>query len=365
MLTIGERIRTARKAATLSLRALAGKVGVSAQAISKYENNRVTPNSTVLRRLARATGVRVEFFFRTQEINLSRPAYRKRTTLPKKQQDAILGQIQEWLERYLEVETLFPQETPRFSMPEDLARDAASMEDIEALAIQLREKWGLGTAPIENLMAVLEHQGIKIGLVDGHEKFDAYTYTLAGNVPVIVTKRDLPGDRQRFNIAHELGHYVLQTDSEAMANRFAGAFLAPDPAVRRELGARRSTLSVRELHILKHKYGLSMQAWIYRAKDLGILSQSAAARLFRMFSTQGWRRQEPGDPVLSEVPSHLNQWVYRALAEGLISRTRAAELLGESLAQFMAKDVTMADVASRPSIREESAYAGHPARVRH
>lgn len=365
MLTIGERIRTARKAASLSLRALAEEVGVSAQAISKYENNLVTPNSAVLRRLARATGMSVEFFFRTQEVTLSHPAYRKRTTLPKKQQNAILGQIQEWLERYLEVETFFPQETHCFSLPEDLDRDAASMEDVEALTIQLRKEWGLGTAPIENLMAVLEHQGIKIGLVDGHDKFDACTFTLAGNVPVIVTERDLPGDRQGFNISHELGHYVLQTDSEGMANRFAGAFLAPEPAVRRELGTRRSALSVRELYILKHKYGLSMQAWIYRAKDLGILSQSAATQLFRLFGAKGWRRQEPGDPVPSKVPDRLNQWVYRALAEGLISRPRAAELLGESLAQFLAEDVAMADVSSASPVRGEAAYAGNPTRVRH
>ena len=186
MADIGHRMKAARKAAALSLRDLAEKVDVSAQSISKYERGLMTPDSAGLLQIARALGVKVEFFFRTQEVNLSRPAYRKRTTLPRKQEAAIVGQIQEWLERYLEVEALFPDQVDRFSMPGGLHRDVSSMEDVERLADELRTEWQIGTDPIEDLTALLEGHGIKVGLVDGHDQFDACTFTIDGQAPVML-----------------------------------------------------------------------------------------------------------------------------------------------------------------------------------
>ena len=55
---IGERLKRARDAANLSLRALAAKVGVSQTTISKYEKEQATPDSTMLLKLARAVGVK-------------------------------------------------------------------------------------------------------------------------------------------------------------------------------------------------------------------------------------------------------------------------------------------------------------------
>ena len=42
---------------------------------------------------------------------------------------------------------------------------------------------------------------------------------------------DMPGDRHRFNLAHELGHALMHRHStgecESEANRFAAEFLMP------------------------------------------------------------------------------------------------------------------------------------------
>jgi Zn-dependent peptidase ImmA (M78 family) len=120
-------------------------------------------------------------------------------------------------------------------------------------------------------------------------------------------------------------------DVEKAANRFVGAFLAPASAVIFELGQQRSTLDMNELYLLKPKYGLSMQAWIFRARDLGILTASAAQTLFRKFRTKGWHKQEPGEVYPSEAPLRMERLIYRALVEDLISRSRAQELLGKPL----------------------------------
>ena len=332
-MSIGERIKLARRAARLSQRALAKKVGLSAQAISKYERGLDIPSSGVLLRLAQALNVEVEYFFRPSQVTITAPAYRKRTSLPKKQEQAIIASVQEWLERYLEVESLFPSEAqPRFELPSTVNPKVNSLDDVEEVAKDLRRTWDLGLAPIESMVELLEDKGIKVGLVDGPDGFDSCTFWANGNIPVIVIKRGLPGDRQRFNIAHELGHLVLEpgegVDEEKAAFRFAGAFLVPEPMVRYELGERRHTLDLYELYLLKCKYGLSMQGWIYRAKDLGIIPESTAAQLFREFRKRGWHKKEPGEQIPPEEPKRMERLVLRALAEDLISQSRAAELLG-------------------------------------
>lgn len=250
--------------------------------------------------------------------------------------------IRDWLERYLAAENFFGG-PPIFDLPASLNRHVASLDEVEQVALRLREAWDLGLTPIKSLVEILEERGIKVGLVGGHhEDFDAITFWANENIPVIIIKYDTPGDRQRFNLAHELGHLVLEpteaVDTEKAAYRFAGAFLLPEPIVRFELGDHRYSLSLYELHLLKHKYGLSMQTWIHRAKDLGILSESSAVQLFQEFRQRGWHRQEPGDEVPPEKPQRMKRLILRALAEDLISGSHAAELLGKPLTEFQLEE---------------------------
>lgn len=89
---------------------------------------------------------------------------------------------------------------------------------------------------------ILEDRGIKVGVIDlaGGEGFDACTFFAEddGRAPVVV-RSNLTGDRQRFSIAHELGHFMIEPggglDAERAAHRFAGAFLVPEKAARFEL----------------------------------------------------------------------------------------------------------------------------------
>ena len=53
-MTIGQRIKQARKSNNLSLRDLAGQAEISPMAISKYERDQDTPSSGVLLRLSEA-----------------------------------------------------------------------------------------------------------------------------------------------------------------------------------------------------------------------------------------------------------------------------------------------------------------------
>jgi len=77
-----------------------------------------------------------------------------------------------------------------------------------------------------------------------------------------------------------------------------------------------------------------LQQWIYRARDLSVISESRAAGLFRLFRAKGWHRNEPGDPVPPEEPGRFKRLILQAVTEGLISPVRAAEILGKPFIEF-------------------------------
>ncbi len=330
-MAIGERIKLARINAGLSQQKLGQKMGLSKMAISKYETGAITPKSGVLIALGRALDVKPEFFFRSTKIRISAPVYRCRKKLGKKEEAKILGEVADWLERYITVEQLTGDETP-LNLPPREHCTIRTLDDIEEIASRVREEWNLGLDPIENVMDVLEQHGIKIGQIDASEKFDALTLWYNQKCPIIVVNKTFPGDRQRYNLAHELGHLLVKIefdiDPEKVAHRFAAAFLVPREMALLELGVRRKALDYRELFVLKHKYGMSMGAWIHRAADLKIISEPTVQRHWKQMSIHGWRKVEPGISYPSESPTHMELLLYRAITEQKISHSRFLELLG-------------------------------------
>ncbi len=339
---IGNRIHQARKSAGLSLRNLGEQAGISAMAISKYENNKSTPSSTVMLSLARALGVRIEYFFRVSQVELKKVEYRKHSRLPKKVLNQIEGDAIDQIERYLELEEFLPvNPIELFKLPAGLPELIENYDEIEVVSAKIRQAWQLGNNPIHDLIDTLEERGIKVlrsNALHG-EKFDGLAAQVNGT-PIIVVGRDWPGDRQRFTLAHELGHLALagrlaeHLDEEKAANRFAGAFLVPASEVVKKLGYHRQWLEPAELCVLKAAYGLSMQGWLYRAIDMGVISQSVFRNMWRMFVAKGWKKTEPGNPYAPENPKLFRQMVFHAYAEELINESKAAELLGKSLSEF-------------------------------
>lgn len=325
---IGPRIKLARAKAGLSVRELAERVGVSATAISKFERGEASPRQSTLLRLAKALSVGVEYFFREVKVETLNPAYRKHSKLGKRLQEAIEATIVEAVERHLLVEELFPKGFfPESKLP---SFPTTSVDEAERAADELRRQWKLGSDPIEDLCGRLENRGIKVIAIDAPKGFDGFSCWVNGQIPVIAYNVNAPGDRQRFNLAHELGHLVLDADPpvdvEKAAHRFAGAFLVPAEAVHVELGRKRSDLSLDELLLLKNEYGVSIQAWIRRAFDLEIIDRDTYNTLFRRLSQRGWRTEEPGSVSL-EKPRRLRLLIHQALAERLITPSYAATLL--------------------------------------
>ncbi|WBA10523.1 helix-turn-helix domain-containing protein [Salinivibrio kushneri] len=339
-----ERLERARKAAGLSMSALANEVGLSANAIKKYEHGTTMPSSSNLLKLAKALDVRTEYFFRPTKVKLEGVEYRKRASTPKKTLDRINGDVLDQAERWQELLACYPDSVkpiPDFALPEALPEQVTCLEQAETLAIQMRHAWELGLNPIQDMIDTLEAKGVMIITtgVETDKKFDGLAGKI-GNTPVVVISTAQSGDRQRFTLAHELGHLVVQgrlaegIDEEKVCNAFAGAFLLPAQTLIEHLGEKRRHIEPRELLMLKHEYGISMLAALFRAHQCGIITPATQKKLFMLFSKNGWRTLEPGNAYPQETTYLHKQLVYRALGEEYIGESKAAELLGMSLSSF-------------------------------
>ena len=163
-MSIGERIKSARINPGLSQEALGNKLGITKMAISKYENGTVIPNSGVLIALAKALEVRIRYLSGLQGSGFRDPYYRARKALSPKDETKILGKTADWLERYFDVEQITGSEKPLVLPDPDSCR-VSSLDQIEEVAVHVREEWNLDLNPIENLMDVLEQHGIKVGVI--------------------------------------------------------------------------------------------------------------------------------------------------------------------------------------------------------
>lgn len=366
-----QRLRQTRQARGLSLEALAAEMNgmVTKQALSKYEQGKTRPSPKVLNRLATVLGVKALELNSEPAIDVEFVAYRKLSLLPKREQQHIEGVVHWDLEKRCRLQSLIHPGC-RADLPV-LGLPIQALEETEQMAEQLRSRWNLGTDPIASLVGVLEDRAIHVVHVDAKRGFDglsavAYDTDREVLAAAVVSSNGVSGERQRLNLAHELGHLVLKVpddlDEEKAAFRFGAAFLAPAELVYQEVGTKRTSIDEAELRVLKQKLGLSLQAILYRLMDLGIITKSYHQAWCIRINQQGWKRQEP-DELPPEHPQWLRQNVFRALAEQLITQEEAESFLKEPIAieqpcsQMSRRDLMRLPLAERQQILAAQADA--------
>ena len=337
---VGNRLKLARSAAGLSLRGLSDRIEnlVSAQAIGKYERDEAMPRSHVLIALADALGVSASYLVGNGGLSLQSVHFRARSAIGKREQDRIGALVLSRLERYLMIEETLDLPSVHWNKPRWAPYPVVNgLIEADRAASNLRNDWGLGLNPIPDMAELMEDRGIKIffcALADGMDGMTADVRRESlPDAHVIVIDQDVSRDRQRFTIAHEMGHMVLDIspgmDRELAVHRFAGAFLMPEEALWSSIGRHRSNIDWRELLGLKLAFGMSIQAITHRCRAVGIISEALRRRLFDTFEQVGWRSppfREPLDISGSRL-GRFERLCFRALAEGAISESKAAELL--------------------------------------
>ena len=346
------RLKQLRLARGLSLEELAARTGgiVTKQALSKYERGKMRPSAAVLNKLAEALNTKAATLYTEPSVSIEIVAYRKAARLPKKELTRIEAYVTNALEERIRLqelttlsfepayEKLVSGEETRDGLPVQ-SMSIKNFEDAETAAEKLRSRWGLGHDKISNVTETLENHFVHVIDISTSHKVDgvaavAKTGENRVRAAAVANKTGVPGERQRLNLAHELGHLVLDipnnVDEEKSAFRFGAAFLAPAQIILTEVGSHRTTIQPEELFMLKNRFGLSIAALVYRLRDLEIISDSYYRNWCVNINKLGWKQREPNE-MKQEESNWVRRAVLRSLSEGLMTSQEAARFLGETI----------------------------------
>jgi len=187
----------------------------------------------------------------------------------------------------------------------------ARLHDGERAARAARRDLGVGeTAPVADLVVLVEDQGALVlverlgaveiaGVLLRHEDGEALVAVNADHWPV----------RQRFTLAHELGHLHMNhaegvdwtndlfgpspDQQEIEANYFAAEFLAPRAGIlawleRTEAGSPGKMAAALVVRLAFH-FGVSLSTTCFRLERAGAISPREKSRLLEEVRTVEWR----------------------------------------------------------------------------
>jgi len=335
----GQRLNSARKAKGLSMEKLAEEIQVSKQMISKYENGKSIPDSPNLIALAKALGRKVEFFFKPYVIKLSHVEFRKKASLSKKKEYEIKEKILSQVENYMYIEDILGIKST-FDKP-GIGSLVKNHSDVDKIVDKLRKVWKIGCDPIHSVVELLESQEIKVIELDlDLKKFDGMSSWIDNKYQVIVVNENFTIERKRFTLLHELGHLLLNIDEsltdkekENLCHNFAGSMLFPKEAVINEFGNNRKNISLQELEIIQQKYGISIQAILFRLLNCSIITKITQEIFYKKINYDQSLKEKVNKERFSgtEKSERYLQLVYRALSQENISISKASSLLDLSI----------------------------------
>ena len=332
----GQRLKTARTIKGLSVAEFAEKIGVQRQTVSMYENNKISePDYFRVQKMSQVLDFPIDFFLDAQDdkVETSNAVYfRSLLTTNKKyryeQQVKInfVSIIYAYISEYISF--------PALNLP-----DRSEISSIEEAAEKLRDCWGLGRGPIDNLIHYVEQQGIIVtSFSTTTSDIDAFSQRLSidgdERYVIAVSNNKDTASRLHFDIAHELGHILLHDweddiellspsdfrEHEQQANEFASAFLLPKDTFAKDVG---KYAGVFNYYIeLKKKWKVSIAAMIRRSMTLGLINYEKYQSMMRYMQKLGIRKHEPLDDTLITAKPALLKTAVEMLLNGNVLTPR-------------------------------------------
>ena len=277
---------------------------------------------------------------------MNRIRFREGERLPVKTSSALKYRIADYLQKCLGLESVLGAEiaftNPAASMP------VRTGDEVEAAAAEVRRSWDLGSGPIVNLLGLLEDKAVRVYETRGIEGFDGLSGRF-GNVPFVAVGMEFPADRVRFTAAHELAHILCEFSGselsgsgnpgspespESLCHAFAAAFLLPKAALERAFTPARRKVSLGELGEIKEAFGISLQAIMYRAHALGLVSDRQLRSFRETVKAKGWLTAEPVGYAGKERATRFRRLLHYAVAANILDVERAAAMAGVPAAEL-------------------------------
>ncbi|MGX5708301.1 helix-turn-helix domain-containing protein [Brucella lupini] len=314
-LLIPERLTEARLASRLTQTELAERIGVSRQAVSSYETGDKRPDPVVMDSIVRELRLPYAFFTKSARPNFgihSANFFRKVGSDTKRRNQAceIYARWASSVAYAFNDYANYPAvDIPSF---EPIGKSYTD-EEIEFYAQSCRQHFGLGLGPISNVIRLLELKGVIVTRYTiENENVEAFSFWSGTRPFIFLASEKESAARARFDVAHELGHLCLHKwvgseeiedkdrlkEIEREADKFASAFLLPQQSFPNEVYSSRLESFVN----LKARWKVSIQAMIYRSKDLGLFDDRQVTNLYKQISFKKWRTTEPLDKGDRAIP---------------------------------------------------------------
>lgn len=328
-------IELARSVRGITQKELSSSLNITQSTLSKIERGEFGVTDNTINEISNTLNFPISFFFQNElKTPISNIYFRKRASIKQRELDRIIGDIKIVLKSidYL-LEDVEITEYPKFRF------DLTEGWTPESVAIRFREILKLPSGPIKNPIKCLEEIGIVVYFYDCKElKFDGLTAYTDNGTPVIFVNKNLPNDRIRFTIGHELCHLLCHIpcdiepwrDYESEANQLPGELYMPTKESKSDLQG----LTFNKLTSLKAYWGLSKSAIIYKAKFKGFISEQTYKYMMIELSRRGERKSEHGYVEVDE-PTTLQQIIYLLQTELEYSDMDIAEKLCIDLADFL------------------------------
>jgi len=305
---IGRNIRRLRRQRNLTMAELADKIGMSQVPLGRIERGVNAPSASVIFRLSKALGVSVDTLFAEDEHEFKSFQHESAQNpfpvplddLDKELPVRIKTMAHEIITAFWALEDICSAQK-RASIPLFIPFEPTE-SGMEALAVSVRRYTGIEHGVVFDYFELFENQGFRVIVVPMLKTLDSFSYydPLYQNAFFFLNARH-NSERQLFRLAYELGKVLILTcamnrgqnvfkDPDASspsaekpftahraARRFAATFLMPANAVCdtvSQLGIRKKHWSYELLLRIKHRFGVSAEAFLYRLNELDLIDPS-------------------------------------------------------------------------------------------
>ena len=352
---LGRRVAEARQGRGWTQGELAGRVGLTQTAVSRIETGARAVGSLELAELAEALGVSVLDLLRAGRRPILAIAARLGRFRDPGAVDRALKRAEALTALDELLDGLLQPTGARVAAPDaaparrpTLGGEGPAVEQGRKLAEWVRRTLRLGDGPLLRFPELLEERfHLDIDLSPLPEAVDGLCVGLGDRALVLVGSRK-PSSRQRFTLAHELAHYLVddldpfhvdelgvraRSLAEMRANAFAAHLLMPEAGVRAAVEDLEDDAE-RAVRVAL-SFGTSVSAAAYQLGNLGLLPDAARDRLatagskpllMRYALPSDWQQDESGRGRV-RPPSRLYGRATLAYRQGLIGLQPIAELL--------------------------------------
>ena len=319
---LGQRLRHAREASTMTRDDVAHHLGVSRSTVTQMELGNRTVTGIELSRLAYLFGRDLQSFVADENpdkedvlvalFRLHPELLSQEEVFEALRRSTDLGRELTKLERLLDIDRDLAT-VASYPLPQPLTTWEAIQQG-ERVALEERKRLSLGLTSLPDIAEILKAQGVRTAQVSLPEDISGLTLIEPEIGFLVVTNREHHILRRRFSYAHEYCHVLVDRDQrglvsrgqdrdelcEVRANSFAASFLMPADAVfqfihasgkgwpsRREIevfdeeapirARTRSAPGSQEIQIydvvqMAHHFGVSRTAACYRLKSTRLIT---------------------------------------------------------------------------------------------